>query len=201
MARGQLAVRTGTGADLGQVGDLVAQMLEETGTRWLRGPGARATSLPEVLAAALEDPTQRLLVADQDGQIVGTALLLTGLAGMALEAPVVLVRLLAVRAGHRRRGVGRALLAATARWADECGLDAVAVSAPPGSRELNRYYARLGFAPVAVRRVAPVALLRRRLGEGAAAPAVAGRGGRRLTRRRATRGLHPQVDRAPGPVS
>lgn len=201
MGRGQLVVRTGTGADLGQVGDLVAQMLDETGTRWLRGPGARTTSLPEVLTAALEDPAQRLFVADQDGQTVGAALLQIGLAGMALEAPVVLVRLLAVRAGHRRRGVGRALLAAAARWAEESGLDAVAVSAPPGSRELNRYYARLGFAPVAVRRVAPVALLRRRLGDSVVVPAVAGRAGRRLTRRRASRGLHPQVDRSPGPVS
>ena len=33
----------------------------------------------------------------------------------------------------------------------------------PGSRDANRFFARLGFAPLAVRRVAPVAVVRRRL--------------------------------------
>jgi hypothetical protein len=33
----------------------------------------------------------------------------------------------------------------------------------PQLREVNRFYARLGLAPVVVRRAAPTALLRRRL--------------------------------------
>jgi hypothetical protein len=58
------------------------------------------------------------------------------------------------------------LVAAAAAYADEIGADHVAVSVAPGLREPNRFYARLGFSPVVVRRVAPVAILRRRLSTG-----------------------------------
>jgi hypothetical protein len=34
----------------------------------------------------------------------------------------------------------------------------------PSLREASRFYARLGFAPVVLQRVAPVAIVRRRLG-------------------------------------
>ena len=37
---------------------------------------------------------------------------------------------------------------------------------PPTLREPNRFYARLGFSPVVVRRMAPVGVLRRRLADG-----------------------------------
>ena len=71
---------------------------------------------------------------------------------------------------HRRRGAGRALVAAAAAFAEERGLDQLVVSVHPGSREANRFFARLGFAPLAVRRSAPVAAVRRRLPHGEARP-------------------------------
>jgi hypothetical protein len=40
----------------------------------------------------------------------------------------------------------------------------------PGSRDANRFFARLGFAPMVVRRVAPVAVVRRHLSQGEARP-------------------------------
>ncbi len=48
--------------------------------------------------------------------------------------------------------------------ADEQGVEHLVASAAAGSREGNRYLARLGFAPVVVRRVASTATLRRSLG-------------------------------------
>jgi hypothetical protein len=35
----------------------------------------------------------------------------------------------------------------------------------PGSRDSNRFFSRLGFAPLAVRRAAPVSSVRRRLAQ------------------------------------
>jgi hypothetical protein len=64
----------------------------------------------------------------------------------------------------RHHGIGHALVAAAADFASERHIDHVAVSVYPSLRDANRFYARLGFAPVAVRRIAPVAVLRRRLG-------------------------------------
>jgi hypothetical protein len=55
-------------------------------------------------------------------------------------------------------------MAAAADFATERHIDHVAVSVYPSLRDASRFYARLGFAPVAVRRIAPVAVLRRRLG-------------------------------------
>jgi len=64
----------------------------------------------------------------------------------------------------RRRGVGRALLAAAVHLADELGVEHVLATAAAGSREGNRYLARIGFAPLVVHRIAPTAALRRSLG-------------------------------------
>ena len=64
---------------------------------------------------------------------------------------------------HRKRGVGHALVAAAADVADELRIEHVSVGVYPSLREASRFYARLGFAQVMVRRVAPVAVIRRRL--------------------------------------
>ena len=69
---------------------------------------------------------------------------------------------------HRRRGVGHALTAAAVEIADELHIEHVSVGVYPSLREASRFYARLGFAQVMVRRVAPVSVLRRRLSGDAA---------------------------------
>jgi N-acetylglutamate synthase-like GNAT family acetyltransferase len=71
----------------------------------------------------------------------------------------------------RRCGAGRALLAAATAWAEQRGLEGLGVAVPPDSREANRYFARLGFAPVYVHRVAALSSLKRVLGS--AVPAAA----------------------------
>jgi GNAT superfamily N-acetyltransferase len=74
-----------------------------------------------------------------------------------------------VARSHRRRGVGRALVAAGADIADEMRVEHISVGIYPSLRDTSRFYARLGFAPVMVQRVAPVSVLRRRLAGDAAA--------------------------------
>ncbi len=48
--------------------------------------------------------------------------------------------------------------------ADERRIEHLVATAVTGSREANRYLARLGFAPLVVRRIAPTSVLRRSLG-------------------------------------
>ena len=60
--------------------------------------------------------------------------------------------------------MGTALLREAAGFADEVGAGDVVVNVPPSHRDVNRFFARYGFAPMVVRRSAPIGQLRRRLG-------------------------------------
>jgi ribosomal protein S18 acetylase RimI-like enzyme len=103
------------------------------------------------------------LVAETDAGVVGMAILSDTFIGQLMEMPAVQVTHLVVAEGQRRRGVGRALLSGAVTWAEEVGADEIVASVLPSLREANRFYARLGFAPLVTRRVVPVAALRRNL--------------------------------------
>jgi GNAT superfamily N-acetyltransferase len=133
-------------------------------------PTARDT-LESHFRDALADPDRHLVVAvGDDDAALGMALFSVGPTNPLLDLPALHVSHVVVGDGNRRRGAGKALVAAAAAFADEQGLDQVVVSINPGSREANRFFARLGFAPVVVRRVASVSLIRRRLGIAAPRP-------------------------------
>ena len=104
-------------------------------------------------------------------RIVGMVLCSVSGSGTFLDAPVVQMNHFFVLPSARRRGAGRALIAAATAWAEQRGLEGLGVAVYPDSREANRYFARLGFSPVYVHRVAPLAGLKRVLG--AAVPAAA----------------------------
>ncbi|MEW1953719.1 GNAT family N-acetyltransferase [Terrabacter sp. NPDC080008] len=82
---------------------------------------------------------------------------------LLVDSPCVSIDMLFVRSELRRQGVGRALLTAAGRYADRQGCDHLASAVPAGDREANRFFARLGFAPETVRRVASAATLQRKL--------------------------------------
>jgi ribosomal protein S18 acetylase RimI-like enzyme len=132
-----------------------------------RGPdGIRARC-----ARLLEDRDHRVLLAvdDSGGQVMGAAVLGPDPAPGLLDPPSVYVSALLVSTDCRKRGAGRALVAAAASYAEELGLDSVVVGVTPTGREANRFFARLGFAPLVIRRIAPVAALRRTVGSADAA--------------------------------
>jgi GNAT superfamily N-acetyltransferase len=138
----------------------------------------------------LTDPDHRVVLAvDEDSaEPLGMAVLGVDPASALLDLPAVSVSHLLVAPAHRRRGVGRALLAAAVGYADELGMDHVIVGVSTTGREANRFFARLGFAPLTLRRIAPVCALRRTLGR----PDAAADARARLTRRLAPRpGLGP----------
>ena len=113
---------------------------------------------------AIADPARHLVLAvgDRD-EVLGMAIFSVASANALLDLPAVHVSHAVVSDRHKRRGAGKALVAAAAAFAEERGLDQLLVSVHPGSREANRFFARLGFAPLAVRRVASVGVVRRRL--------------------------------------
>ena len=115
------------------------------------------------LEESRDNPDVRLVVASIGDGIVGMAMLTHQPFVTMFENPAVHLHALHVRTGSRRRGVGRALVASAAAYAEECGADQIMSDVPPALRETNRFYARLGFAPVLVRRAVGVPALRRKM--------------------------------------
>jgi GNAT superfamily N-acetyltransferase len=117
------------------------------------------------LADLIAEQSRTMLAAvDDSGQIAGLLVAKLDEVGAIDLTPVLHISHLLVTPKQRRRGVGRLLLTAAVHLADERGMDHVVATAGSGSREANRYLARLGFAPLVVHRIAATGVLRRSLG-------------------------------------
>ncbi|GAB7189715.1 hypothetical protein NUM3379_04210 [Kineococcus sp. NUM-3379] len=158
MARPPVEVRLATTADVDALMELYGQARFDSTPLRITTVQVRAR-----LERALGDGSVRVLLATLGARPAGYALLspqtllpLTTSAGPCVEH-------LHVSPDLRRRGVGRALLRRALALAQEEGADELTCTVLPGDREYTRYMARLGFAPVVVRRAVPLAVLRRRL--------------------------------------
>jgi ribosomal protein S18 acetylase RimI-like enzyme len=118
--------------------------------------------VPTRLREVLLDPDCRVVLATTADEPAGMVLLRISRPDPLSDNELVHVMHLVVSRAARNRGVGRALVSSAADFAAARQIDHVAASVYPSLREANRFFARLGFAPVAVRRIAPVAALRRR---------------------------------------
>ena len=172
MPRSILHVRPATRDDLPVLLELGAELREqllpvEGASRSRKPSPAGQAALAQRYAEAVDDPDRHLLlVTDATDEVLGMALLTVASANALLDLPAVHMSHAVVPDRHRRRGAGKALVAAAASFAEERGIDQLVVSVHPGSRDAARFFARLGFAPMAVRRTAPVAVVRRHLGGG-----------------------------------
>jgi ribosomal protein S18 acetylase RimI-like enzyme len=117
------------------------------------------------LAVAVDDPSSRVLIAIDDGEPVGFVWLRSAADDAMSNELVVHIDYLVVVRGARQRGVGMHLLEAAVSFADQQDADSFVIWAEPGDRETNRYLARLGFAQLAIRRGAPLGVVRRKLGQ------------------------------------
>lgn len=138
------------------------------------------TDLRSVVRRLEGTDDERIVVAEYDGRLAGAVhLRATTLTPLNLE-PVVQAISPHVLPEFRRHGVGRALMEAAVAFADERGIAHVASGAAAGSRDANRFMARLSLGPHAVLRVAPTQAVKARLS--AQRPGGLGRtSGRQLT--------------------
>ena len=193
MPRSALRVRPATAADVpvllafgDELRDGLLPASSDTGARPRGTPAGARAVLEQRYLEALADPERHLVVVVNEAEEpLGMALLTIGSANALLDLPAVHMSHAVVADRHKRRGAGKALVAAAAAHAESRGLEQIVVSVAPGSRDANRFFARLGFAPIAVRRVAPVGVVRRRLAQVETGPAdhVVRRRPRRVGRR------------------
>jgi len=180
------------------LGEELREQLLEAPSRARAGATGKA-ALEQRYRDAIADPERHLVLAvtgtPEGEQVLGMAMLTVATTNALLDLPAVHVTHVVVAGRQRRRGAGRALVAAAAAFADERGVDQLVVSVNPASRDAARFFARLGFAPAAVRRTAPVSVVRRRLasGERSAEPVTR----RAVTRPRAVTARIRQADGTP----
>jgi len=166
VTRPSVAVRDARDEDLAALMQMWDEM-REMGSRLERViPPSAEQGVLERLEAVTQDPRSRALVATIDDEVAGMALFTVTSYAPLFDQRAVHAHYLHVRDGFRRMGVGKALLAAAVALADESGAEHVVTSVLPQMRETQRFYARLGFSPVVVRRSVPVNALRRRLAGG-----------------------------------
>lgn len=154
-----------------------------------------AAAEPERLLAHLSvllSVDGHVLMAEHDGEVAG--MLVARVVGPHLFSgtPSLYLDLVFVAPAARRRGVGHALLRAAADVAAANDCVEVYAAPVPGNRGVQRFLARLGFAPVLGHRVVAVTALQRRL-----APETAGgvRDSGRARLRQGARGLEDLIAR------
>ena len=86
---------------------------------------------------------------------VGLAVLGLDPLSLVLGNPQVTVDTFVVHREHRRRGTGVLLLAAAAAYAEETGASHVVAAVGGHEAERQRFFARMGFAPLTTRRIVP----------------------------------------------
>ena len=164
MPRTPMTTRTATAVDV-PVLVTIWNELRQVGGRAERA--INPVAMPDIAARFLEavtSPDCRVVLACVDSAPMGMAVLRAVRPDPLSASEVVQISHLVVVPAGRRRGVGHALVSAAADYADELQIEHVAAGLYPSLRDASRFYARLGFAPVLVERVAPVTVLRRRLG-------------------------------------
>jgi ribosomal protein S18 acetylase RimI-like enzyme len=156
MSRSLVTLRDANLADVEQLASLWQPFLR-------RGDNDQLDDLAGAIERTQQVPGERLVVAEYDGSFAGAVYLKATTYSPVNPEPVLQVHNAAVVVDHRRRGIGRALVEAAVTWAEELGIGHVATAAASGSREANRFMARLALGPQAVLRMAPTPAVRAKL--------------------------------------
>jgi L-amino acid N-acyltransferase YncA len=163
VSRPLVEVRSCREDDLPAVVRMWEEMVEVNSRMARTGPTPSLENAARLLETVRSKEGYRLVVAMIGDEPAGMACLTHQPFAPLYEVGSVHVAYLHVSSRYRRRGVGHALVAAAAAYAEEVGAEHVVAAVVPGLREPNRFFARLGFSPVTVERAVPAAILRRRL--------------------------------------
>ena len=121
-------------------------LLDQMDESMYRGRGhADEDDIHALYEAILADRDQRLLVAEDGGQLVGSAhVTVLGHIGRSLSRSAV-VEAVVVDPAYRRKGVGAALMRAAAEAAREAGCYKLTLTSNLARTGAHRFYSRLGW--------------------------------------------------------
>jgi GNAT superfamily N-acetyltransferase len=173
-SRSRVVTRTARAADLPVVLALVRQHRADAHAEDVLTGHTRLNAAASGFRRLLEDPGHRVVLAvlpgphaaggGTTGEIaVGLAVLGLDPLSLVLGNPQVTVDTFVVHREHRRRGTGAVLLAAATAYAREVGATYVVAGVGGHEAERQRFFARMGFAPLTTRRIVTVDSLTRSL--------------------------------------
>lgn len=128
-----------------------------------------------LIKTAEESAEQRLVIAEYAGEPAGAVLLRLDTVTPMNPEPCLQVFSPHVTQSMRRKGVGRSLIEAAVTFAEELNCGQVATAVDTGSRDANRFMARLGLGPRATLRMAPTATVQSKVNMTTPGRAPAGR--------------------------
>jgi GNAT superfamily N-acetyltransferase len=149
IVRSRVIIRPARDDDLPAVLGLLAQVPLDTGHDALAGPRQPVGPERDAWSRVREQPGRTLLVAEADGEIVGTADLLI-VANLTHDGhPWAIMENLVVDRRHRRGGLGRALMEEVVRRAQDAGCYKVQLLSNVARTAAHELYGSLGFEPSA----------------------------------------------------
>lgn len=134
------------------------------------------------LRDAVGDKDVRIFLAHNGTEATGYLVLVRNPMSSMSDETSVWIDQMYVLPAHRRTGVARSLLAVVPLAAESIGAGVVTAAVPAAQRDINRFFARLGFASTTTLRSTSVAALRRHLEPELAAERAGGQSVVRLRR-------------------
>jgi ribosomal protein S18 acetylase RimI-like enzyme len=132
------------------IGRLGALLVEEhydfDPRRFLAASDRTPADYASFISTQLEDPDKAVLVADDNGDVIGYAYaVVEGYDYMALRGPAGVLHDVIVAPEHRGRGVGRLLLDAMLEFFRSRGVPRVVLSTAERNEAAQRLFASMGF--------------------------------------------------------
>lgn len=148
-------IRRATAADLPSIGRLGAMLVEEhhefDARRFLASRPRTPADYASFLSTQLPDPDRAVLVADDNGTVIGYSFAaIEGYDYMALRGPAGVVHDVIVDPEHRGRGIGRRLLDAALAYLASRGAPRVVLSTAARNGPAQRLFASAGFRPTMI---------------------------------------------------
>ena len=138
-----VAIRRATAADLPRIVELLQQLSIDEPREDVESSVPAAYR--EAFATIDGDPAQHLLVAEQDGRVVGT-LVVVVIPNLSHRAkPWAVAENVVVDGGARGRGIGEALIREATVIARRAGCFKLSLTSNKARSEAHRFYGRLGF--------------------------------------------------------
>lgn len=135
-------IRTATEADIPRILELYRQLALNPSDA---SPDADAGSIRRAFAETAALPGFHLLVAEEDGQVLGT-LVLAILPGLSHGiSPFGVVEYMVVDEQHRSRGIGQVLMEYATQKAEAAGCYKVMLGSNKQRKDAHRFYHRMGY--------------------------------------------------------